>query len=543
MRVAAPTRCHGSRKLSILVILLHMRDGQSERGALNLESHQLSKDSLLLQTRAQPEGDRIMQDASKPKQHLPLCDPLVVEQTCRKLGGHEVTKLRWSLLAEMFSTLSMGVARSALGFSKRRRRVSCAELCTAAVQYVRGSGGILPPSSNVACRTVGHSTTCDVDVDPEELARKLGIPGDLEFPDDGPQIVPGTRNETAIGRNGTSKLHPQQISAQNHSRGGIGALVRRGVKSVMSASFKRRQAWRAHRSAGLDKHPLRYSTWQAIERIANLFCIYPSNGQSILVSTPEDEANESTLGGGVNVTQPPSWLQRSRDGDSAATLAQGIIATRQAQAKAWLATILREFAGQRTLAFRRKWFGGGGSKSEAEVRYRVLRTMNFIEEELSQGMRYVYPADQVTSTLYCKGSFIAYVWVWYGEGKGEYEWQLLLLEHPRRGAGLPFQGLQAHRVAAQCRLHCVWRQPREMGMDKSNTVRVLLRLGETMDSSLSLTHRDRPSSHASAVLRGILSLLVLADRCLPLRSCFVLRASMPTPQRHRCRIQDPFEAP
>merc|ERR1719277_864868 len=65
--------------------------------------------------------------------------------------------------------------------------------------------------------------------------------------------------------------------------------------------------------------------------------------------------------------------------------------------------------GRRTAASRRTWFGGSGSKNAEQVRERVLKTLNFIEEEMVQGMRFIYPANSAKANV-CQGRVGAYVW-------------------------------------------------------------------------------------------------------------------------------------
>lgn len=67
-----------------------------------------------------------------------------------------------------------------------------------------------------------------------------------------------------------------------------------------------------------------------------------------------------------------------------------------------------------------KWFGGAGVMDETQVRYRIVRTMNFIERELHQGLHFVYPADGAQSSA-CLTGAVAYVWRASWEKPTEYE--------------------------------------------------------------------------------------------------------------------------
>merc|ERR1740121_1273871 len=207
---------------------------------------------------------------------------------------------------------------------------------------------------------------CDVEVDPEDLARRLGSVADDSLADEGPLIA-------HEGGDGPSVA----LFAANVSGGGLSAL--------------RRHAELARRASTATPALLEYSDWEAAELIVNLFCVYPFMGRQIDVEWPRAlsffvRGASRTLVGGV----------------------EGTIATRDAQTKAWSTLILRELASYRTAVFRQRWFGGAGSKTAEQVRHQVLRTINFMKRELAQGIRYVYPADRAQSNP-CANA-VAYVW-------------------------------------------------------------------------------------------------------------------------------------
>ncbi|CAK0864484.1 unnamed protein product [Prorocentrum cordatum] len=52
-------------------------------------------------------------------------------------------------------------------------------------------------------------------------------------------------------------------------------------------------------------------------------------------------------------------------------------------------------AGYHTQPFRQRWFGGAGALSEWDVRQRIVRTLNFVKQQLDFGIHYVYPANSV----------------------------------------------------------------------------------------------------------------------------------------------------
>merc|ERR1719296_209483 len=90
---------------------------------------------------------------------------------------------------------------------------------------------------------------------------------------------------------GEGKARPFRIHAGVHARWSVRELLRRGMKHNGTHAFKRWRARRAGRASGDEgatgtPAPLQYGAWAAVERIANLFCIYPSSGQGVQVSSP-----------------------------------------------------------------------------------------------------------------------------------------------------------------------------------------------------------------------------------------------------------------
>merc|ERR1719296_629310 len=111
---------------------------------------------------------------------------------------------------------------------------------------------------------------------------------------------------------GEGKARPFRIHAGVHARWSVRELLRRGMKHNGTHAFKRWRARRAGRASGDEGEahafkrwrarragkasgdegatgtpaPLQYGAWAAVERIANLFCIYPSSGQGVQVSSP-----------------------------------------------------------------------------------------------------------------------------------------------------------------------------------------------------------------------------------------------------------------
>lgn len=334
-------------------------------------------ESLLLQSRAEavvhspvpahPLPSVEVMDA--PRLPLALCDPVIVDDTCLKLGGSvENRSVRWATLTTLLSADSLAPIQAVLGLPENFPTVGCHELCSKVIEYVRNSGNVLPPWSDVACRTVRGNTTCDVDVFPDEWMHSLGKVKNEELPDEeGLRIVSSVNLEDEGTGSRLQQTAPHHNTAARHEL----------ANSTHEVSMF---------------EPLHYTRWAAVDRLANLFRIFPSRRQALQVSLPQ-----------------LLLLQESGDLRTQDTQVEGVLATREVQAKAWLATILRELNGQRAAQFRAKWFGGAGSLSAEEVKQRVLKTMNFMEEEFSKGMRYVYPADVAAGTI-CQGNIVAYVW-------------------------------------------------------------------------------------------------------------------------------------
>jgi len=345
-----------------------------ERTGPNLESELPSQGSTLLQRNANVRTGASLTLEEEEVEHLPLCDPLIVDESCQQVNGiaegASPSSVTWALLADVLSTSSLEEAREAMALPSDAA-VGCMELCKAAVRYVRSSGGVLPPSSNVACRTVHGNTTCDVEADPGVLARKFGSIADMELPDHGP--LTAVTDETDAGSESGGRAFLYQEVAGHTSRGALSALLQRGRGDAGNATP--------------SGEVLAYSVWEAVERIANLFCVYPSTGKDVDVFEPSE----------------PVLLQ------AGTTSADATVAYRASEARAWLATILRNVNGNQEAAAQRQWFGGAGNMNAEQVRQYILRTFNFINREFAQGFYFVIPADNAKSSV-CNQGAVAYVW-------------------------------------------------------------------------------------------------------------------------------------
>jgi len=128
--------------------------------------------------------------------------------------------------------------------------------------------------------------------------------------------------------------------------------------------------------------------WDYVEVTANFFYIYPSSGADLNLNTEVEPTAEAAL---------------------QAIPADQYIAAQNAEARAWISTVLLEMASYTTADERAVWFGGAGSLSDAQVRDRIQRAMNFVSSQLPT-MRYVYPADDAIETPCSTPGAVAYVW-------------------------------------------------------------------------------------------------------------------------------------
>jgi len=165
-----------------------------------------------------------------------------------------------------------------------------------------------------------------------------------------------------------------QDSAGHTSRGALSAaLLQRGMGIEGNATP--------------SGEVLTYSVWEAVERIANLFCVYPSTGKDVDVFVPSE----------------PALLQVGT------TSADARVAYLASEARAWLAIVLRNVNGNQEAAAQRQWFGGPGNWNTEQVRQHILRTFNFINREFAQGFYFIIPADNAQQSV-CNQGAVAYVW-------------------------------------------------------------------------------------------------------------------------------------
>lgn len=291
-----------------------------------------------------------------------MCDQNIVEQTCHKLNGGVASEtITKAVLQELLVAKQSDIdeAWEALGLDNQV--VRCKDLCGAVVHYARATGELLPPSSDVACYSLHGKDFCNVDVSPVTFAEKLSHLQMEQPPDHGVQIVDDDEDEST---------GPSLVQTAD------GKLTLRPQSSAQSVGAV---------SAVEDRA---YEVWEVVIRIANFFRIFPWHRSS---------ESESKL----------AFVQDAQTSNASNSMSQ-TIAARNAQAQSWLTTIMGEMRSRSTTPFLKRWFGGSGSKSSSSVRSDILKTLSFVDRELVDGIRYIYPANRA-SPSYCDGGTIAYV--------------------------------------------------------------------------------------------------------------------------------------
>lgn len=339
------------------------------------------------------EVDLVLGELEKQPSPLPLCYHAIVSETCRKVhdggGGDDVGP---NLLGDLLST-DEGTVHSlfkSLGLGQKGGDVTCGDLCNATAEYFAALGD-LPPSSDVACFAVeGEEAECNVGVDPHDMAsgsRELKeADPDVDIEQEGvPAVASSEAAEGslmgALRTSGAAVVRYQSAPGQRH-------LVRE--VEPRTPHPRRREARSADAAADASQ---RYDlVHQVACRVANIFRFFPSCEAVTVTIEPKSVGDRFSA-------------NESRRASSA-------IAARHASAKAWESTLLRELAEYHTQPQRQKWFGGTGALSEWAVRQRVVKTLNFVKQQLDFGIHYVYPANRVPGNA-CTQYTLAFVYKEY----------------------------------------------------------------------------------------------------------------------------------
>jgi len=152
--------------------------------------------------------------------------------------------------------------------------------------------------------------------------------------------------------------------------------------------------------------------WEAVERVCFLFRIFPSSGEDLPISAgPGSRSGDVQAALGDDIAT------------ATASTAAEEIAVSDLRAKAWVSAVIAQLDSNTTGDFQAKWFGGSGSLSDDQVRERISLTMNFIERELTDGLRYVYPADVALQSQCTSSGVDAYIWKFASDAEGYAETQ------------------------------------------------------------------------------------------------------------------------
>eukprot|EP00434_Breviolum_minutum_P020671 symbB.v1.2.018225.t1/scaffold1448.1/size118061/1 len=283
----------------------------------------------------------------------PLCDEEIVRDTCRLLneGYKHAEEIEEHLSSQGTDALDQFKGQMGQKAADGKVWVECMPLCHSIVSYLQTTA-VCPPTSDVACYTVNGQTYCDVDVRPSQL-KSLGPGSDQDLPDFG------------------DKDSFLKTRGKNISQVPVETLTTPG-EDMDSDTPK---------AAGIQ-----YSFWEGLERLANLFRIYPEQGQQDLMRSESGSSlleTENHLG---KMTKKEARLNRQKE----------------EQAKAYMGLVIRAFSARQTQVHMTRWFGSDSFKNPA-ARKEVLRVLNSVDHMISN-VHYVYPG------MMCETNTFAYVY-------------------------------------------------------------------------------------------------------------------------------------
>lgn len=292
-----------------------------------------------------------------------LCDEEIVNDTCRLLNEgdkHEAVEqfTTWEEIAEHLSAepgfLEKFKERMGYAATDGKVWIECKPLCLTIVGFIK-QVGVVPPKSDIACYTPMDETFCDLDVRPSML-KTLGPKSDADLPDFGDDLFLKT----------TGKLVEQEHSA---------------VKVELATDPGMPMDSDTPLAAGVT-----YNFWEALERLANLFRIYPDPG-------PLRENAEFEDGGSSLMQRSVQSRMRGMTPDQARLNLQ-----KEEMAKAYMGLVIRAFSAKETQDHMKKWFGRD-SFYNPMARKEVLRVMNSVDHMISN-VHYVYPGAMCTERTF-----------------------------------------------------------------------------------------------------------------------------------------------
>mmetsp|Transcript_25034 Transcript_25034/g.59535 ORF Transcript_25034/g.59535 Transcript_25034/m.59535 type:complete len:689 (+) Transcript_25034:59-2125(+) len=309
------------------------------------------------------DGVAMIPESLEESGFLPLCAPEIVEDTCLLLNADEKHDDGddWTTSEQLEEQLAsyhgaMSEFWAAIGLPQNKPAgtdgsfwVECEALCAAIKNYVQ-EVAICPPASDVSCYNVEGETFCDLDVRPSIL-KGQGPREEKDIPDFGDKAF----------------LHEFDDAPQ-----------RRG---------------RAREQQVPEK--VDYHLWEMVERVANLFRIYPTErpGASSSEDDDEDEDEDDEQESVAGFLQTASGMTPSQ---------ARLNKQKEELAKAYMGIVIRAFTGRKTEAQMTRWFGEG-TFANATARTEVLRVLNAIDHMISN-VHYVFPGPR------CRPNTYAYVY-------------------------------------------------------------------------------------------------------------------------------------
>lgn len=308
------------------------------------------------------------EDALNLDDFAPLCDEEIVNDTCRLLNEgdkHQAVEqfTTWQEIAEHLSAEPgyLDKFKERMGYAATDGKVwiECKPLCETIVDFIKQVAAVVPPKSDIACYTLVDETFCDVDVRPSVL-KTLGPKSDTDLPDFGDDLFLKTRG----------KLVEQ-------GQGPVEVATEPGMPMDSDTPL----------AAGVT-----YDFWESLERLANLFRIYPDPGPY----KPGAEGTDSEDGGSNSLLQRSFRSQNRMKGMTPAQARLNM--QKEEMAKAYMGLVIRAFSAKETQVHMNRWFGRDAFYNPM-ARKEVLRVMNSVDHMISN-VYYVYPGVMCTNRTF-----------------------------------------------------------------------------------------------------------------------------------------------
>lgn len=366
----SPHASHGMAMIQARKLVQSKKQNSQQKKMLWQARKQIAKQDGLLQTFKETEGAR------KPADNfLPLCDPTVVEETCRDLNDgidDDIPEgyVSAEVLQEELSSCKSSIATLWKVLElKDGKAAHCKNLCTKAVEYL-GKFAALPETSDRACYTLHDgSVKCDVDVSPDALA-SVEMKGDLPDAHDSDFLNktallqrPFPRFERRKSEDIPSMIEGESVESSHGPKGGKG---RRD-----SGDYYNYQDY----SDNTESAAIEYTEYELVQRVANFFRVFP-------VGDPAEDAGISFI---YSTSTVSNELRACRDKISAVN----------AKSKAWVGSVIDKVSKHQTEPLMNKWFG----RKTSETRSEVTRVLNVIDNMLGT-VEYVLPGDQCSPNTY-----------------------------------------------------------------------------------------------------------------------------------------------